>query len=43
MPVEISVTVAPLMLHTDGDWDEKVTARPELALATTAKGAVPKG
>ena len=40
-PVPTSVTVAPDSVHTDSEFDVKLTANPELAVAVSAKGADP--
>jgi hypothetical protein len=37
------VTVDPLIVHIDGVREEKVTARPEEAVALSVNGAVPQG
>src|ERR1039457_1046801 len=42
MPAETSVTVAPDTVQTDVGCELKLTGKPELALALTANGAVPK-
>lgn len=42
VPAATSVSVLPLAVQTPGLVDAKLTARPELALATSASGAPPK-
>jgi hypothetical protein len=42
VPKAISVTVVPVFVQTDAVRDEKLTGRPEDAVALTAKGGVPK-
>jgi hypothetical protein len=41
VPAPTSVTVVPNTVHTAVDWELKLTASPELALALTANGAAP--
>ena len=42
VPAATSVTVLPLTVQTPAVFDAKLTARPEVAVATKAGGAVPK-
>ena len=43
VPAAASVTVDPATVQTVGVVDAKLTERPEVAVALTAKGAVPNG
>jgi len=40
-PVATNVTMLPLTVHTLVVWELKLTAKPELAVALTVKGAAP--
>ena len=42
VPVATSVSVVPLTVHTEGVLEANCTVRPELALADSAAGEVPK-
>ena len=41
VPTETRVTVAPLTVHTDAVSDEKLTGKPDDAVALTVNGAAP--
>jgi hypothetical protein len=42
VPAAIIATVAPFIVHAAGDVEAKLTGSPELALAVTVNGLVPK-
>ena len=42
VPAATNVSVAPLTVHVLGVVEAKLTVRPELALATSGAGALPK-